>query len=66
MEEWTEAVSNTATTVVADNIVTVHSTYFCGNVTAIRTSAGLVQIDTANAALRLQPSQQFGTGTTAR
>ena len=51
MEEWTHAVSNTAITVVADNIITVHSTYFCGSVTAIRTSAGLVLIDTANAAL---------------
>ncbi len=51
MEEWTQAVSNTATTAVADDIVTVHSTYFCGSVTAIRTSAGLVLIDTANVAL---------------
>src|SRR5215472_4636043 len=51
MEEWTQAVSNTAITAVADNIVTVHSTYFCGSVTAIRTSVGLVLIDTANAAL---------------
>ena len=48
MEEWTQAVSNTATTAVADNVVTVHSTYFCGSVTAIRTAAGLVLIDTAN------------------
>ena len=51
MEEWTQAVSNTAITAVADNIVTVHSTYFCGSVTAVRTAAGLVLIDTANAAL---------------
>ena len=51
MEEWTQAVSHGATTTVADNIVTVHTTYFCGSVTAIRTSAGLVLIDTANAAL---------------
>ena len=51
MEEWTEAVSHTAITTVADNIITVHSTYFCGSVTAIRTAAGLVLIDTANAAL---------------
>jgi len=51
MEEWTQAVSNGAITAVADNIVTVHTTYFCGSVTAIRTSAGLVLIDTANAAL---------------
>jgi alkyl sulfatase BDS1-like metallo-beta-lactamase superfamily hydrolase len=51
MEEWTQAVSNGAITAVADNIVTIHSTYFCGSVTAIRTGAGLVLIDTANAAL---------------
>jgi alkyl sulfatase BDS1-like metallo-beta-lactamase superfamily hydrolase len=51
MEEWTQAVSNTAITAVTDDIVTVHSTYFCGSVTAIRTAAGLVLIDTANAAL---------------
>jgi alkyl sulfatase BDS1-like metallo-beta-lactamase superfamily hydrolase len=49
MEEWTQAVSNGAITTVAENIVTVHTTYFCGSVTAIRTSAGLVLIDTANA-----------------
>ena len=51
MEDWTQAVSHGAITAVADNIVTIHSTYFCGSVTAIRTSAGLVMIDTANAAL---------------
>ena len=51
MEEWTRSVSAGVGTVVADNILTVHSTYFCGSVTAIRTGAGLVLIDTANAAL---------------
>jgi alkyl sulfatase BDS1-like metallo-beta-lactamase superfamily hydrolase len=51
MEEWTRAVSDGAITVVADNIVTVHTTYFCGSVTAIRTRAGLVLIDTASDAL---------------
>ena len=54
MEEWTRAVSNGAITSVADTIITVHSTYFCGSVTAMRTSAGLVVIDTANAALATQ------------
>ena len=49
MEEWTQAVSSGAITAVADNVVTVHTTYFCGSVTAIRTAAGLVLIDTANA-----------------
>ena len=32
---------------MAENIITVHTTYFCGSVTAIRTTAGLVLIDTA-------------------
>ncbi|HTC11558.1 MAG TPA: alkyl sulfatase dimerization domain-containing protein [Acetobacteraceae bacterium] len=51
MEEWTQSVSHGAITTVADSIITVHSTYFCGSVTAIRTASGLVLIDTANAAL---------------
>jgi alkyl sulfatase BDS1-like metallo-beta-lactamase superfamily hydrolase len=47
MEEWTEAVSAGAITAVAENVITVHTTYFCGSVTVIRTAAGLVFIDTA-------------------
>ena len=47
MEEWTRAVADGAITHVADNIITVHTTYFCGSVTVIRTAAGLVFIDTA-------------------
>ncbi|MBD9652814.1 MBL fold metallo-hydrolase [Ensifer sp. ENS09] len=47
MEEWTAAVSHGAITHVADDIITVHTTYFCGSVTAIRTREGLVLIDTA-------------------
>lgn len=47
MEEWTEAVSAGVITSVAENIITVHTTYFCGSVTAIRTTEGLVLIDTA-------------------
>lgn len=47
MEAWTAAVSEGAITPVVDNIITVHTTYFCGSVTAIRTMAGLVLIDTA-------------------
>ena len=50
MEEWTAAVSQGAITSVADAIITVHTTYFCGSVTAIRTTDGLVLIDTANEA----------------
>ena len=34
MEEWTAAVSQGTVTAVADNIITVHTTYFCGSVTA--------------------------------
>lgn len=47
MEEWTAAVSDGAITSVVDNIITVHTTYFCGSVTVIRTTEGLVFIDTA-------------------
>jgi alkyl sulfatase BDS1-like metallo-beta-lactamase superfamily hydrolase len=47
MEEWTQAVSDGAVTPIAENIITVHTTYFCGSVTVIRTAAGLVFIDTA-------------------
>jgi alkyl sulfatase BDS1-like metallo-beta-lactamase superfamily hydrolase len=50
MEQWTAAVSQGAVTSVADSIITVHTTYFCGSVTAIRTSDGLVLVDTANQA----------------
>lgn len=47
MEEWTAAVAHGAITHVAENVITVHTTYFCGSVTALRTAAGLVLIDTA-------------------
>lgn len=47
MEEWTTAVSGGAITPVTENVITAHTTYFCGNVTVIRTGAGLVFIDTA-------------------
>lgn len=47
MEEWTASVSEGAITPVAENIITVHTTYFCGSVTVIRTEAGLVFVDTA-------------------
>jgi glyoxylase-like metal-dependent hydrolase (beta-lactamase superfamily II) len=50
MEEWTAAIAQGAVTSVANNIITVHTTYFCGSVTAIRTGEGLVLIDTANQA----------------
>ena len=50
MEEWTATIAQGAVTSVANNIITVHTTYFCGSVTAIRTGEGLVLIDTANQA----------------
>jgi hypothetical protein len=46
MEEWTAAVSEGAMSHVAENIITVHITYFRGTVTAIRTAPGFVLIDT--------------------
>src|SRR5262249_27165608 len=48
MEEWTAAVAGGAVTNVTEEIITVHTTYFCGSTTAIRTAAGLVLIDTGN------------------
>jgi hypothetical protein len=48
MQEWTDSVSHGAITSVARNIITIHTTYFCGSVTAIRTNEGLVVVDTAN------------------
>jgi alkyl sulfatase BDS1-like metallo-beta-lactamase superfamily hydrolase len=47
MDEWTKAVSDGSVTAVTEDIITVHTTYFCGSVTVIRTAAGLVFIDTA-------------------
>jgi glyoxylase-like metal-dependent hydrolase (beta-lactamase superfamily II) len=47
MQEWTQAVSKGAVTSITRDIITVHTTYFCGSVTAIRTAEGLVFIDTA-------------------
>jgi glyoxylase-like metal-dependent hydrolase (beta-lactamase superfamily II) len=47
MDEWTQAVSSGAITAIAENVVAVHTTYFCGSVTVIRTTRGLVFIDTA-------------------
>jgi alkyl sulfatase BDS1-like metallo-beta-lactamase superfamily hydrolase len=47
MEEWTAAVDGGGITHVGQDIITVHTTYFCGSVSAIRTSAGLVLVDTA-------------------
>ena len=50
MEEWTAAVSQGVITAVANSIIAIHTTYFGGSVTAIRTTDGLVLVDTANEA----------------
>ena len=55
MEEWTQSVSHGAITKVGENVITVHTTYFCGSVTALRTEAGLVLIDTAKPPGRPDP-----------
>ena len=47
MEEWTEAVADAAVTAISENTISVHTTYFSGSVTVIRTTAGLVLLDTA-------------------
>ena len=65
MEEWTQAVCPGALTSVAENIVAIHTTYFCGSVTAIRTAAGLVLLDTAKpdtAALTLATLRRWDNG----
>ena len=50
MEAWTRAVAAGVVSEVGGDIAVVHTTYFCGSVTAVRTSEGLVMIDTANEA----------------
>lgn len=48
MEEWTASVAGGSLRPVADGIVAIHTGYLFGNCTAIRTSAGLVLIDTGS------------------
>jgi alkyl sulfatase BDS1-like metallo-beta-lactamase superfamily hydrolase len=48
MEEWTASVSGGTAKPVADNIIAIHTGYLFGNVTAIRTGAGLVLVDTGS------------------
>lgn len=45
MEEWTAAVSGGAIDRIADDVITVSTSYLFGNVTAVRTAEGLVLID---------------------
>lgn len=48
MEVWSAAVAGGMARQIAPNIVTVHTGYLFGNVTAIRTADGLVLIDTGS------------------
>jgi alkyl sulfatase BDS1-like metallo-beta-lactamase superfamily hydrolase len=48
MEEWTASVSGGAIKPVTDDIIAIHTGYLFGNVTAIRTDAGLVLVDTGS------------------
>ena len=65
MEEWTEAVSEGAVTAISENMISVHTTYFCGCVSVIRTTAGLVLIDTAKPDTAGKTFPLFGGGTIA-
>jgi len=48
MDEWTATVSGGATTAINDEIIAIHTGYLFGNATAIRTSDGLVLVDTGS------------------
>lgn len=48
MEDWTDAVSGGSARPIADGIIAIHTGYLFGNVTAIRTDAGLVLVDTGS------------------
>jgi alkyl sulfatase BDS1-like metallo-beta-lactamase superfamily hydrolase len=45
MADWTAAVSGGVIYQISDDVIAVHTSYFFGNVTAIRTSQGLVLVD---------------------
>lgn len=48
MEDWTAAVAGGVAAPVADGVIAIHTGYLFGNVTAIRTGAGLVLVDTGS------------------
>src|SRR5580658_709134 len=48
MDEWTATVSGGAAKAITDDIIAIHTSYFFGNATAIRTSDGLVLVDTGS------------------
>jgi alkyl sulfatase BDS1-like metallo-beta-lactamase superfamily hydrolase len=48
MEEWTATVSGGSAKAISDDIIAIHTGYLFGNATAIRTSDGLVLVDTGS------------------
>jgi alkyl sulfatase BDS1-like metallo-beta-lactamase superfamily hydrolase len=48
LEEWTAAVSSGAAKPITASVIAIHTGYLFGNVTAIRTDAGLVLVDTGS------------------
>jgi alkyl sulfatase BDS1-like metallo-beta-lactamase superfamily hydrolase len=48
MEEWTAAVAGGAIDEVSEDVIVVSTGYLFGNVTAVRTDAGLVLVDTGS------------------
>lgn len=48
MEEWTAAVAGGVARTLTDRVTAIHTGYLFGNVTAIRTPAGLVLVDTGS------------------
>ncbi|HEV7663862.1 MAG TPA: alkyl sulfatase dimerization domain-containing protein [Chloroflexota bacterium] len=48
MEQWTAAVAGGSINEVADDVIVVSTSYLYGNVTVIRTDAGLVLVDTGS------------------
>lgn len=48
MEEWTTAVAGGSAKQIADNVIAVSTGYLFGNVTAVRTSEGLVLVDSGS------------------
>ena len=65
MEAWTATVSGGATKAITDNIIAIHTGYLFGNATAIRTSDGLVLVDTGSretASQTIAALRQWDTG----
>ncbi len=48
MEDWSAAVAGGSVNAIADDMITVSTSYLFGNVTAIRTGDGLVLVDTGS------------------